>query len=172
MLGGVGGSSMKGARRLRLSLWQVATIREYLEASSERLKSVPGGPYVDLTGGDPDYLGTERTCPTSRVDPGNLSEREGQSPCRDRSSPIRTCFTQELNHVDPFLESYAPPRPRGFRIDCLPHLKSSGLVTDRNKTSNGCLAVTDRYSTSTAHMCKVRTQLRPQFRYLHELMHD
>lgn len=150
MLSAVGGNSMKGATRLRQSLWQAATIREYSEASSERLKSVPGGPYIELPAGDPDYLETEGACPISKVDPRHLPEREGLRPCRDRSSPIRTCLTQELNHIDLFLELDAPLRPTALRIDCLAYPQASRLVTHRNETSDGCLAVTDRCTTSTA----------------------
>ena len=47
MLSEVGCNSTRRARRLRLSLWQAATIREYCEAPSKRLKAVPGGPYFE-----------------------------------------------------------------------------------------------------------------------------
>lgn len=202
MLSEVGGSSMKGARRFRLSLLQADAIREYRGASSERLKSVPGGPCLELTGGDSNYLATEGTgsdslppivravqgigidalrerqsagqlvrikrldgsrhrlsCspanfrgdlklaghthrgrervvslqqlvdwnthgptfPMSKVDPSHPSERGGLRSCRDKSSPIRTFVSQELNHIDLLLELDAPPRHRAFRIDRLPH---------------------------------------------------
>lgn len=112
------------------------------------------------------------TRPMSNVEPSQPSERGGLRPCRDRSSPIRTFFAQEFNHIDLFLELDAPLRPRGFRIDCLPHFQATRLVAHRNETSDGCVAVTDRYSTSSAQTCKVPTQLRSYLRHFHRLIHS
>ena len=104
--------------------------------------------------------------------PHQLAEREGRRSSRDRSSPIGPISSQDLDHIDLFLELDTLSRQTAYRIDCLAYSEASGLVAHWHKTSDGCLSVTDRNSPSAAHLCKVRAQLRLQFRNFHDLRHD